>query len=527
MKRAPLGASGQQPPREATPPTPTEDGTPSGVGADAALSELDLRALRAFAAYAEAATALTQQQRSQRTPLAGIVSDHLAADAAALPVTVEQVPDHRLVDLDIAMNELADATKGRVLGVSGGEQKQHQSLVDLLSNAFMAFDEAPVDYGFRSTGPHATRSVVTFGLWLLQHDGAPLAVLVRAAAPQYGRSTAQLEFVCARPDAVASFQARLRTLMIERSVLRGQVLSFQPTEWGASSGATFVERPDVAAGDVILPDGVLHEVTRHVVGIAEHRDTLLAAGQHLKRGVLLYGPPGTGKTLTVRHLLSVTEGTTAILLTGSSIHLVTEAAELARTFSPSIVVMEDIDLVAAERGQSPQPLLFEVLDALDGLDGDADVAFLMTTNRIRVLERALAQRPGRVDLAVEIGLPAEPEQRRLLDVYARGLGFGEESLQRAAELSEGTTGSFAKELIRRAVLLAAEAGERLGDEHLDAALDGLLAAGATLTRRLLGADAGHEDERGDDSLGIGVGAEPSGADALGSEAGLTAQFREE
>jgi Cdc6-like AAA superfamily ATPase len=30
---------------------------------------------------------------------------------------------------------------------------------------------------------------------------------------------------------------------------------------------------------------------------------LLAAGQHLKRGLLLYGPPGTGKTHTMRYLV--------------------------------------------------------------------------------------------------------------------------------------------------------------------------------------------------------------------------------
>lgn len=92
--------------------------------------------------------------------------------------------------------------------------------------------------------------------------------------------------------------------------------------------------------------------------------------------------------------------------------------------------MEDIDLVAMERHASPQPLLFEVLDALDGLDGDADVAFIMTTNRVQVLERALVSRPGRVDLAVEIALPGGPERFRLLEKYSAGLPFNEAALRR-------------------------------------------------------------------------------------------------
>ena len=77
---------------------------------------------------------------------------------------------------------------------------------------------------------------------------------------------------------------------------------------------------------------------------------------------------------------------------------------MARALQPSIVVLEDCDLIAEDRsfGHGPQPLLFEVLDAMDGLASDADVAFVLTTNRVDMLERALAQRPGRVDLAVEI-----------------------------------------------------------------------------------------------------------------------------
>ena len=56
---------------------------------------------------------------------------------------------------------------------------------------------------------------------------------------------------------------------------------------------------------------------------------------------------------------------------------------MARALQPSIVVLEDCDLIAEDRsfGHGPQPLLFEVLDAMDGLDNDADVAFVLTTNR--------------------------------------------------------------------------------------------------------------------------------------------------
>ena len=39
-------------------------------------------------------------------------------------------------------------------------------------------------------------------------------------------------------------------------------------------------------------------------------------------------------------------------------------------------------------------LLFELLDRLDGMEQDADVVFLLTSNRPDLLEPALVARPG-------------------------------------------------------------------------------------------------------------------------------------
>jgi cell division protease FtsH len=204
----------------------------------------------------------------------------------------------------------------------------------------------------------------------------------------------------------------------------------------------------------------------------------------------LYGPPGTGKTHTVRYLLSQLPTFTVVLLAGTSIRWVAEACGLARMLQPALVVLEDCDLVAEARDYSHgsgNALLFQVLNEMDGLAEDADVAFLLTTNRADLLEPALVQRPGRIDLAVEVPLPDAAGRARLLQLYGPGLQLSAEAIDEVVALTEGTTASFTKELVRRAVLLGVEGGaEVAGEAQLRAAAQDLLSDRDTLTRRLLG-----------------------------------------
>ena len=183
---------------------------------------------------------------------------------------------------------------------------------------------------------------------------------------------------------------------------------------------------------------------------------LLAAGQHLKRGLLLYGPPGTGKTHTMRYLVGRMTGYTRLVLTGRALHAIGSAAELARDLQPSVIVLEDVDLVAEDRSFGPgsSPVLFDLLDAMDGAAPDADLLFVLTTNRADLLEPALAARPGRVDVAVEIDLPDAEARERLLALYGRSLPLhlAEAETRDVVERTEGVTASFLKELLRRAML---------------------------------------------------------------------------
>jgi ATPase family associated with various cellular activities (AAA) len=426
------------------------------------------------------------------TPFGRLVGEHLDADAGALPVVTEDVAAHRLVDLDLAMESLSAESEGRVVGVSHGNAHVGENLGALLAHEYVRFDVGPVEYVSRETSHDTSRQVVAFGVWLFHCAGAPVVALQRAARPEVGQSSARLEVLAVDPVTAESVLREVRERMTRLSVLRGKVLSFTDSEFGhGGAGMTFLPRPDVGEHQIVLAEGVLASVLRHVVGVGEHRDRLVEAGQHLKRGVLFYGPPGTGKTLTVRHLVSVTEGTTAVLLTGPGIRFITEAADVARAMQPSIVVLEDVDLVAGDRSMhyGPQPLLFSILDALDGLDGDADVTFILTTNRVADLERALVERPGRIDLAVEFALPAAEERRRMFALYARGLPLSEEVVAAASDRADGVTGSFAKELMRRIVLAASEQDRDIVDSDVIEQLDGLLSDRETLTRNLLGGSA--------------------------------------
>ena len=238
-------------------------------------------------------------------------------------------------------------------------------------------------------------------------------------------------------------------------------------------------------------------------------DRLRAAGQHLKRGLLLYGPPGVGKTHSVRYLVSELTGTTVVELTGDTLHAIREACSVARSLQPSMIVVEDVDLIAEERDRygGQTPLLFTLLNEMDGLDEDADVVFLLTTNRADLLEPALASRPGRVDQAVHIDLPDRESRRRLVELYRGSLEVDLSRLDTVLDRTERVTASFLKELLRRSAVVAAERGDasgaaadgalRVGADDLDAALDDLLDTRNQMTRAVLGYSDAPPDEVGE------------------------------
>src|SRR6202042_3213760 len=136
-----------------------------------------------------------------------------------------------------------------------------------------------------------------------------------------------------------------------------------------------------------------------------------------------------------------------------------EACSVARTLQPAIVVVEDVDLIAEERTARPgeHPLLFQLLNEMEGLNSADNITFLLTTNRADLLEPALAARPGRVDLAAELPLPDAAARRGLIRLYQGSLVLDDTGVDAVVARTDGVTAAFLRELLRKAALLAAEA----------------------------------------------------------------------
>jgi hypothetical protein len=475
-----------------------------------------------------------QAARTEDASLTGLLREHLGPDAGGFPAVCGSWPGYDLVNVQVGLNGwLAGWRREHELVGLTGYQHERFGLADLLQPGAerMWLGVGSVAMAALPAGPAGqTLACVECGLYLASDGDTRFALLLRGPGDSDPDGGATLEVACADQAAAQRVIDEVRRLATARNVFRGQVISFGDGMSGpgrGSSGLRFHDRPQLSRDAVVLPPAVMEGIERQVLGVARHAGRLLASGQHLKRGVLLHGVPGTGKTHTVRYLIGQLPGVTVVILSGYALSWIGQACSVARLLAPSLVVIEDVDLIAEERGPGTgqHPLLFQLLNEMDGLGQDVDVTFLLTTNRPDLLEAALATRPGRVDHAAELPLPDADARRRLIDLYRGSLVLDLSDPDNVIKRTDGVTAAFIKELLRRAAVLAAESEPaadgtaadraaadggrtgpplRLTDAHLSEALDQLLDVRSRLTRTLLG--------------GRGVGQDavirPMGADAL-------------
>ena len=242
--------------------------------------------------------------------------------------------------------------------------------------------------------------------------------------------------------AVARFYHSLEETIRKGSCYRGKILSLEHQEMysGQEYGILVHKLRPVQRDEVILPSATLTLLERNLILFVRQRPRLARLGLATKKGLLFYGPPGTGKTHTIHYLARGIEGQTTFLIAAEQVGMLGEYMTLAQLFQPSMVVIEDVDLIARERTAMHTPgeevLLNKLLNEMDGLKPETDILFVLTTNRPEKLEAALASRPGRIDQAIEFPLPDEEGRAKLVRLYSRQVDVPDEVVQAVVKKTE-------------------------------------------------------------------------------------------
>jgi SpoVK/Ycf46/Vps4 family AAA+-type ATPase len=177
--------------------------------------------------------------------------------------------------------------------------------------------------------------------------------------------------------------------------------------------------------------------------------------------VLLAGPPGTGKTTIGRALAHrlkskffLIDGT-VVAGSGDFYDEVKEIFEKARRNAPSVVFIDDTDVIFDGNGDSG--FYRYLLTQLDGLESASSerVCVMMTAMNPGSLPPAML-RSGRVELWLETRLPDAAAREQILRDRIAGIdAFAVADLARVAEDAKGLTGADLKAVVEDAKLLFA------------------------------------------------------------------------
>jgi cell division protease FtsH len=437
------------------------------------------------------------------TLIADLLRRHLGrVEPQDLSISERQFPFRVRADLQKAMEQvIAGREVRRFCGVRKAYDHEGLDFAGLLTYAEHHPPVAvPPQYEEIDVGDDAPVKCLKNGLWLLGHEDQNYAVLL-CPVMEFGRQSGVKVQVAASNDGAGAgvtdraFKA-LETAVAECRSYRGKILSLEAehTFSGQAVGIKVHRLNTVERDQVVLPVKTLALLERNVIQFVQRREKLSRLGQATKKGLLFYGPPGTGKSHTIQYLAGALAGHTMLLITAEQVGLLGEYMALARLLQPSVVVIEDVDLIARDRQQMHGPCeeatLNKLLNEMDGLKEGADILFILTTNRPEALEAALASRPGRVDQAIEFPLPDEAGREKLVRLYGSGARVSGELVGMIVKRTEKVSAAFIKELMRRSVQFQLE---RDGDGGIEAgdvenALDEMLFAGGSLNVRLLGGD---------------------------------------
>ncbi len=227
----------------------------------------------------------------------------------------------------------------------------------------------------------------------------------------------------------------------------------------------------ITFNDVAGLEGAKDEV-EEIVNFLKSPKKYTSLGGKIPKGVLLVGPPGTGKTLLAKAVagearvpfFSLSGSDFVEMFVGVGASRVRDLFKMAKTKSPSIIFIDEIDAIGRSRGKSQitganderENTLNQLLTEMDGFGTNHHVIVVAATNRADILDRALT-RAGRFDRQIYIDLPELDERKEIFGVHTKKLKTDPKlDLSFLAKQTPGFSGADIANICNEAALNAAK-----------------------------------------------------------------------